>query len=114
MGIWTGYADGYPFGFIWLLNPKTKRDYLTHNVTFLGKSNNEWDKVEVLAFFQVSYKESDDEEVFDHEMVPKNNKSDNYNVANNNLDCKGQKHFDQKIGEKVKVSHDTTSNPKVL
>ena len=43
---------------------------LTYNVTFLGKSYGEWNKVEVPAFFLMSYEGSNEEEVYDYEMVP--------------------------------------------
>ena len=56
------FADAHPFGTLFVLNPKTHKINLMNDVTFLGESYGEWDKVEKPAFIQVSDKGLDNQD----------------------------------------------------
>ena len=63
-----------------MYNPKTRKNILTKDMTFLQKSYKNWSKVKKPVIVSTSYVDDDEEEV---KMAPENNKSDNnkYNVV---------------------------------
>ena len=61
-GVWVGYAKNHPASTYWIFNRKTKKNFLTRDVTFLQKSYSEYTKVEKPAVLTMSYEGSDEEE----------------------------------------------------
>ena len=84
---------------------------LTHNMTFLGKSYIEWNKVEKPAFVTVKYVGPGDEE--DETVAENSNNINNeYDDVSDNVDSNTEEnYFDQDI---KKVTPKTTLNPKTL
>ena len=53
MGIWVRSADGHPVGKFQVLNPKTHKINLTHDIPFVGQSYGEEDNIEKAVLLEL-------------------------------------------------------------
>ena len=119
-GIWVVYAKNHPAGRCQIFNPKTKKNILTRDMTFLQKSYGEYTKVEKPAVLTMSYEGLDEDEEL--ETVPVENNNNNVNVvSDSNSDSRDEDFesikenlFDDNIDDQVKASPKTTVNTKVV
>ena len=58
-----GFADGHTVSTYHILNLKTGKTCLTKDMSFLGNSCGEWNKMQKLALVPMSNEGSDDEEI---------------------------------------------------
>ena len=89
MVIKVGFVDGFPVGTFQVLDSKAQTNNLKCDMTSLGNSYNEWDKVENPTFIPVSYEGSDNEG--GEHLENDKNINTNYDVVNDDHNSKENK-----------------------
>ena len=84
------YYDRHQVGTFCVLNPKTRKINLIHDVTFLNKSYGEFNKVDDTVIVPMSYEGLNDEDVDDSIFINNRSNNNDYNVVSDDTESESK------------------------